>query len=1081
MAGRALTFLLLLASRAIGQSNNSLYLAPKWEVAGITASLNDPVRETRLEAVKKLSAFLIVEPQGGIEPVVFLYNRLGRRATVNGISDTRVNEFLADSNVRTVAYAIGALGTLRAKNRAPDLIKLFENAELTFEGDELRESAAKALIAMGATEQIPELSKLLANSNRNIRIETIDVLSALNARQEIPALAAMLQDRDFGIRISTINALSNLQASDRIPLIVAALHDPDLDVRRAAAEGLGTMGARDYIPELATLLNDQNVYVRASAAHALGRLRATTQIPALVRLLENRRLPHGNYVEYAADLEFAASALAAMKAPVVVPELIRLLRYPDEQVRLSAAKALGAVHAVGQVSQLVKLLQNDPSYNVRWWAALSIGDFRMKDSIPALTRALLDKAEDVRAAAAVALGEIQATVAIPELLKTENDEREIVQPAVAFAIGTMQAKDEVPILVDWLSRANTVVGRKVIEGALGLMGPLERRVVPRIAEIYYSNSSRQAEIRFLCYYLTGGDAETQLVVRRTMLNPGEQPGKLSSLEDVRATLRAFHDVMPAKRVNSRFNDDADKQILRIVADWKGQLSSTGDVALLQSLQEQMGENSATALEAMIKVPWWRAAIDKLWKIVAIQIGCWIVLLYFYPSSAKVQAFFFWNRWARTFLGLGYVEFLLTWTPLLRERLLAPFRQELIAEARVRDEGLEEYFEDVEVLEADTGTVARLGDAIPQVLGQMILEGESGLGKSIFLRRLVKYARQSIVYLPATSCDQGLLEAIQIRLQGKAGDDTFLKSIIWSGGLRIIIDGLNEVTIETREKIRRFMDEFPKAHILLATQPMLWKHPPLARVFRLRKLSDGRILRFLESRYPTFHAPIPMTEAEYQSTCQTYIADVLGEGQPEEDRSAARLTLSNPMDLSTAAEILMGGAIPTLKNLQAQQYARMKTEFEGTHPSQEFPLQRLSESVYERRLRDELALDSDQFLDVLGVMAAHKMVLERNEKDAAGKPLRRWFFRHDKIRDYFLLQAMLNRQEERIAKHIDDLRFRGVYLMLGAELPLEQARELRDSLVERASETRDYFLSDAVVQLLKTRKASSRLYTTVSRS
>jgi HEAT repeat protein len=996
------------------EDGDSLGPAKKWEVAGIVAALDDPVKQVQMSAISKLRDFSVAE----------------------GFPEQKIARFLLDPDEEVRNSAAFALGVIRAKDQAPALIKIFPDHKgggLLDDGN----GAASALIAIQAKEQIPELSKFLASPDKSVLLSAAVVLAALHAQEEASEFARMLSNPDPDIRGLGIYAIGKLGSKDFLPQISRALHDSDSGVRSAAVSALGDIKATGYIPEVMALLADpeEEDEVRESAATALGTMGATVAIPLLLKTVK----------ESGGDLlENSARALASMKVDGLEPELVKKLKRQNSNVRAAAARTLGTIHARQQARELVRVLQEDPETEVRKWAAYSLSDFKARETIPALTKALTDNDQEVQAAAAVALGQMQVKEQIPTLLKLLAESGETTSSTFGIA--------------------------------LGLMGPLERRVVPRIAEIYYSNSSRQAEIRFLCYYLTGGDAETQLVVRRTMLNPGEQPGKLSSLEDVRATLRAFHDVMPAKRVNSRFNDDADKQILRIVADWKGQLSSTGDVALLQSLQEQMGENSATALEAMIKVPWWRAAIDKLWKIVAIQIGCWIVLLYFYPSSAKVQAFFFWNRWARTFLGLGYVEFLLTWTPLLRERLLAPFRQELIAEARVRDEGLEEYFEDVEVLEADTGTVARLGDAIPQVLGQMILEGESGLGKSIFLRRLVKYARQSIVYLPATSCDQGLLEAIQIRLQGKAGDDTFLKSIIWSGGLRIIIDGLNEVTIETREKIRRFMDEFPKAHILLATQPMLWKHPPLARVFRLRKLSDGRILRFLESRYPTFHAPIPMTEAEYQSTCQTYIADVLGEGQPEEDRSAARLTLSNPMDLSTAAEILMGGAIPTLKNLQAQQYARMKTEFEGTHPSQEFPLQRLSESVYERRLRDELALDSDQFLDVIGVMAAHKMVLERNEKDAAGQPLRRWFFRHDKIRDYFLLQAMLNRQEERIPKHIDDLRFRGVYLMLGAELPLEQARELRDSLVERASETRDHFLSDAVVQLLRTRAEHTRAST-----
>ena len=57
----------------------------------------------------------------------------------------------------------------------------------------------------------------------------------------------------------------------------------------------------------------------------------------------------------------------------------------------------------------------------------------------------------------------------------------------------------------------------------------------------------------------------------------------------------------------------------------------------------------------------------------------------------------------------------------------------------------------------------------------------------------------------------------------------------------------------------------------------------------------------------------------------------------------------------------------------------------------------------------------------------------------------------------------------ISKHIDDLRFRGVYLMLASHLPFDQARDLRVALVDRAAETKDHYLSDSVVHVLRTRK------------
>jgi len=150
---------------------------------------------------------------------------------------------------------------------------------------------------------------------------------------------------------------------------------------------------------------------------------------------------------------------------------------------------------------------------------------------------------------------------------------------------------------------------------------------------------------------------------------------------------------------------------------------------------------------------------------------------------------------------------------------------------------------------------------------------------------------------------------------------------------------------------------------------------------------------------------------------------------------------------------------------------MEDDFRDTHAGQDFPLAQFSESVYARLLEDDPALDSEVFFEEIQVMVEHKMVLGRHDIDADGKPTQKWVFRHDRIRDYFLMQAFYAKQDERILKHIDDARFRGVYLMLASQLPIPQAAELKDALVDRAAETKDHTLSDAVVEVLKTRKAA----------
>jgi hypothetical protein len=53
-------------------------------------------------------------------------------------------------------------------------------------------------------------------------------------------------------------------------------------------------------------------------------------------------------------------------------------------------------------------------------------------------------------------------------------------------------------------------------------------------------------------------------------------------------------------------------------------------------------------------------------------------------------------------------------------------------------------------------------------------------------------------------------------------------------------------------------------------------------------------------------------------------------------------------------------------------------------------------------------------------------------------------------------------------HMGDPRFRGVYFLLATLLPLDDAKQLREKLIQYAADTKDHTVSDTFVQLLRTR-------------
>ena len=98
---------------------------------------------------------------------------------------------------------------------------------------------------------------------------------------------------------------------------------------------------------------------------------------------------------------------------------------------------------------------------------------------------------------------------------------------------------------------------------------------------------------------------------------------------------------------------------------------------------------------------------------------------------------------RRILGVGYVG-LLTWAPFLRRKLFESFKPSLLADVQLDNFNPQAYFRESKV-KLGLGETLAITLALPSIKGQVILQGDSGLGKSMFLRRLVKTSRRIVVY------------------------------------------------------------------------------------------------------------------------------------------------------------------------------------------------------------------------------------------------------------------------------------------------------------------------------------------------
>ena len=598
-------------------------------------------------------------------------------------------------------------------------------------------------------------------------------------------------------------------------------------------------------------------------------------------------------------------------------------------------------------------------------------------------------------------------------------------------------------------------------------GQAESKAIAEILNEVYGNRREKSNLRFLAYFL-GGAEENSLTLVQWLGQPQEYPdlAKLDREQKIKI-LKVFKDAWQPSESLPLLRNDLEKQIARVIRQGKWQFQ---DMGLLQAHYQNLKSVNSTHAEAVkAKITnlqgWkWIFAARNIWLT---HLGFWGLLLFAYPRSAQIQAIFFWNPRVRKIIGLGYVEFLLTWIPLLRSRLFAPFKESLLADAKLNYADLDSYFAKSLVRVETSQKIQPLQTAVPDLKGQIVLQGESGLGKSLFLRYLAKKSQHITVYLTADRFTAGVIQAIQNKLKGKAQDHDFLRNLIYSGALDIFIDGLNEVDADTRANIKKFVEDYFKGNIIIATQPLEGKLPATAKVYTLQPLPKELIKEFLLSRQPLDKTENQLQEEDYKEVCLEYLEKTLDTDLPPEELTETQKILSNPMDLTVLSQIIARGECPDIFQLQQQQYEIMAADYAARQRAP-FPLERFAEHAYQIRL-DNLSLSGTDFFEQLQCMERHKMVIRQQFLNVKQEPVTEWKFRHDKIWEFFILQTFLGQNNNRPSEYKKDARFRGVYFLLANLLPLEDATMLREELIHYAADSGDHTVSDRFIQILRARK------------
>ena len=218
------------------------------------------------------------------------------------------------------------------------------------------------------------------------------------ARALLPSLRG--EDRQtLGVVLDRLGAVDAARRQARSKRAVA---------RAQAGEFLGESGSPEAVRDLVQLLQDPDAKVRWAAARGLGRLGHPSAVPALLASIEGN-LP--------VPVDVVAGAVAEIRE-CPVPLLREGLTSPSVPTRALTVELLGRFQALVAADEIINLLHNDPSVEVRARAARSLGRMGSPRAVQPLLGCVTEGPVATRAQAIWALGEMGALEALPVLRTT---------------------------------------------------------------------------------------------------------------------------------------------------------------------------------------------------------------------------------------------------------------------------------------------------------------------------------------------------------------------------------------------------------------------------------------------------------------------------------------------------------------------------------------------------------------------------------------------------------------------------------------------------------------------------------------
>jgi len=240
---------------------------------------------------------------------------------------------------------------------------------------------------------------------------------------------------------------------------IELLKSDDNEIVRDGAFKAGEHNCVEAVDLLAGLLQTNHLGIQEAADSSLRKIGGKETVRAVLPYLRSDEAPVRNL----------AMDILREVGSQDLPSLIALIHDEDTDIRIFAADILGSTDNVLAVEPLCDALLKDPEVNVRYQAAVSLGELGKPEASPCLNKAINDE-EWVQYSVIEALTKIGHSSSVDALVKALDSASDLVASMIIDSLGEMGNVKAVTMLLRRMDESPTALRNKIVVAVVKILG-----------------------------------------------------------------------------------------------------------------------------------------------------------------------------------------------------------------------------------------------------------------------------------------------------------------------------------------------------------------------------------------------------------------------------------------------------------------------------------------------------------------------------------------------------------------------------------------------------------------------------------